>query len=295
MGSVLVREITCASALNRVRGMPFEWSLNPYVGCEHACAYCYARDYFRLMERDLSTFDREIEAKANVVDVLRRELAKRPKGAVAIGTATDPYQPIEGHRLLTRRCLEAFAAHPMPLALITKGTLVVRDADVFASLSRRADVRVVVSIGSVDPVVARTLEPAAPPPAQRLRAVRMLRDRGVKAAVICAPIVPGFSDSEASIAAVAAAAHTHGAYGFSHRILKLDPAVRGPFLELVAEVKPELLGRYVARYPGVKLDPAYASAVDARVARVRARHRFPVDDEPEGPAEDAPEQLRLAV
>lgn len=297
MGSAaLYREVPAKAALTRVQGMPFEWSLNPYRGCEHACRYCYARDYHSRMGRDpLRGFDREIEVKVNVATLLRDELRRgRARGTVAIGTGTDPYQQCEGRYRLTRACLEAFAERPLPLVLITKGTLIVRDAGVLAQISQRVEVRVFFSIGSVDAATARALEPSAPPPAKRLLALRRLRDAGVRASVICAPIVPGLSDSASSIAAVAEAAHAHGSWTFASRILKLDPGVRPGYLDFIAETHPALYPRYLARYGGVKLDPAYAATIEARVERATERLHFPAQDEP-APADDGDGQLRLAI
>lgn len=290
-------EVQSKSALNRVRGMPFEWSLNPYAGCEHSCKYCYAREYFSVAGKDPARgFDRRIEVRANVPALLAQELRRPRSGSLAIGTATDPYQPAEGRFRLTRACLELLLRTPLPMdiTLITKGTLIVRDAELLGALSRRTDVRVFFSIGSVDPVVAKALEPDAPPPGSRLRALAALRNAGVKACVICAPIVPGFGDSEVSIDAVARAALGAGAYAFRHRILKLDPAVRPMMLEFLREQFPALAERYEIRYSGVKLDPEYARVIDARVERVLGRYRFPVDDEPEAD-EPAAGQLQLAI
>src|SRR2546423_130636 len=290
-------EVQSKSALNRVYGMPFEWSLNPYAGCEHSCGYCYARQYFAVAGKDPGRgFDRTIEARMNVPALLAAELRRPRSGSLAIGTATDPYQPAEGRYELTRRCLEVLLRTPLPMdiSLITKGTLIVRDAELLGALSRRTDLRVFFSIGSVDPVVAKALEPDAPPPRSRLRALERLRAAGVKACVICAPIVPGFGDAEASIEAVARAARDAGAYAFRHRILKLDPAVRPMMLEFLRTEFPALAERYEARYARVKLDPEYAQVIDARVERVLARYRFPVDDEP-AVAEPEMGQLQLAM
>lgn len=298
MGRAIYREQTAKAALTRVQRMPFEWSINPYRGCEHACTYCYARDYHRRMGRDTGAgFDREIEVKTNIALLLRAELARGRSGTVAIGTGTDPYQQCEGRYRLTRGCLEALVERPLPIVLITKGTMVVRDADLLARIARKVDVRVYLSIGSVDPAVAKLLEPSAPPPAKRLLAVKRLRATGVRASVICAPIVPGLSDNEASIAAVAEAAHAHGSYGFASRILKLDPGVRPAFLDLVAESFPALYPRYLQRYAGVKLDPEYARVIEARVARATATLDFAADSEPEEPedAGERQEQLQLAI
>src|SRR5919202_5736813 len=147
-------EITCKSALTRVHGMPFEWSLNPYRGCTAGCTYCYAREYHAKMDRDIARgFDSQIEVKVNFADVLRRELAgSKRRGSVALGTATDPYQAAEGRYRVTRRTLEALVERPMPLSIVTKSAMIVRDVDLLARLSRLTGgrVRVYFSIGSVD-------------------------------------------------------------------------------------------------------------------------------------------------
>ncbi len=170
MGSgVIYREITVKSALTRVQGMPFAWSLNPYSGCERACVYCYARDYHARRGRDTGAgFDREIDVKVNFPDLLRHELLRlRKRETVALGTATDPYQQCEGRYRITRRTLEALVASPLPLVVITKGSMVVRDIDLLA----RLDVKVCVSIGTVSAELARSSEPHASPPMARLEAV----------------------------------------------------------------------------------------------------------------------------
>src|SRR5919201_463963 len=155
-------EITCKSALTRVQGMPFEWSLNPYRGCTAGCTYCYAREYHAKMEKDIGRgFDSRIEVKVNFAEVLRRELASGSRrGSVALGTATDPYQAAEGRYRITRRELEALVDRPLPLSIVTKSAMVVRDADLLARLTRltHGGVRVYFSIGSVDPDVARRVE-----------------------------------------------------------------------------------------------------------------------------------------
>jgi DNA repair photolyase len=290
-------DATVKSALQRVNGMPFEWSLNPYGGCEHSCQYCYARDYYARAGKDPARgFDRRIEARTNIVDLLRSELRLGRDGVIAIGTATDPYQPAEGRYQLTRRCLEVMLGEPIPppITVITKGTLIVRDAELLAALGRRTDVRVFFSIGTIDETAARALEPDAPPPRSRLRALSALRAAGVKACVICAPIVPGFGDSEGAIDAVARAALQSGAYAFHHRILKLDPSVRPLMLAFLREQFPALAERYEVRYAGTKLDPEYAKVIDHRVDRVHARYRFPIDDAPARPR-PAVGQLHFAM
>jgi DNA repair photolyase len=293
MPNVRFVESECKSALTRVHGMPFRWSLNPYRGCSHGCPYCYARDYFRRMDRDPGAgFDREIEVKTNFATVLERELRRPHDGSVALGTATDPYQPGEGRYRITRQVLVALVRRPMPLSVITKGTLIVRDLDVLVELARRTEVRIWSSITTVDPGIARQIEPGAPPPAKRLEAVRRLRAAGLRSGVLLAPVVPGITDSEPAMRAVAAAAHAAGAVAFGSRPLKLDPGTKDVFYAFVAAQFPELLPRYVDRYgDGTTLDAAYLRVLEARIDRASAGLHF--RDEPQRFSE--PAQLKLAI
>ena len=293
MSRVRFVESQCKSALTRVRGMPFQWSLNPYRGCSHGCPYCYARDYFRRMDRDPGAgFDREIEVKMNFATVLEGELRRPRDGSVALGTATDPYQPGEGRYRITRQALAALARHPLPLSIITKGTLIVRDLDLLVEIARRTDLRIWSSITTVDPKIARQIEPGAPPPAKRLEAVRRLRAVGLRSGVLLAPVVPGITDSEPAMLAVAAAAHAAGAVAFGARPLKLDPGTKDVFYAFVAAQFPELLPRYLDRYgEGTKLDAAYLRVLEARIDRATAGLRF--HDEPQRFSE--PAQLKLAI
>ncbi len=208
------QEISCRSALNAVKGMPFAWTLNPYRGCTHGCHYCYARRYHAQFEMNADDeFASVILVKKNIVDVLTRELARPSwKGEyVAVGTATDCYQPIEGHYKLTRRSLEAFLRARNPIGLITKGPMVVRDRDLLVALSRVASCAVYMSVPTVDEDAWQRLEPGTAHPLQRLRAVRELVDAGVNAGVLMNPIVPGFTSSRAKLERTVKAIADHGA------------------------------------------------------------------------------------
>ncbi|HKY52500.1 MAG TPA: radical SAM protein [Candidatus Limnocylindria bacterium] len=294
MGSgVVYREITVKSALTRVQGMPFAWSLNPYYGCERACVYCYAREYHAKRDRDTGAgFDHEIDVKINFPERLADELRRlrRHDETVALGTATDPYQQCEGRYRITRRTLEVLVASPLPLVIVTKGSMVVRDIDLLA----RLDVRVCMSIGTVSDEIARTSEPHASPPRARLEAVRRLVSAGIDAGVLAAPILPGLSDSEESLDAVAAAAEKSGATFFSTRPLKLDPHVKPHYFEFLAQRFPALLPMAEERFADrVNPERAYTSVLEERARRVRSRYRFverPYRSEPARPA-----QLKLAI
>src|SRR5437867_9375390 len=190
MSAVAYREVEVKSALNEVRGMPFAWSLNPYLGCAHACTYCFSRAYHaRYRERNVgSDFDKNVEVRVNIADTLRHELRRPKDGSLAIGTATDPYQPIEGKYRLTRQCLEALVDHPMPTGIVTKGPLVVRDIDVLKKLDEKTDLTVYFSVPCVDEEIVRKTDPGTAPARQRLRALLMLHEAVLHAAAVRMPV-----------------------------------------------------------------------------------------------------------
>jgi DNA repair photolyase len=270
-------EITCKSAVNRVQGMPFNWSLNPYRGCVHACHYCYARathSYFGLNADD--DFESTIFVKTNFPEVLRRELG-RPSLAgerISIGTATDPYQPIEGKYRLTRRSLEALLDYRQPCSIVTKSTLIQRDLDLLVGLSRLTEVHVYFTVTTVDPDIWKAVEPGTPPPAKRLQTLRRLRDAGVSAAVFMAPVLPGITDSEESIQAVAQAAKDHSAVSFGALPLRLAPLVKEHYFRFVAEQYPSLLGKYQRSYPGQNAPEARIQGLNERVDRAPEKCGF---------------------
>ena len=299
MREVTYREVEVKSALNQVRGMPFDWSLNPFLGCVHSCYYCFSRAYHaRYREKNVgSDFDSNIEVRVNIADTLRRELRRPKEGSLAIGTATDPYQPIEGKYRLTRKCLEVLIDHPMPIGIVTKGPLVVRDIDLLLELDRKTEVTVFFSVPCVDEEVVRKTDPGTAPPRQRLRALSMLREAGLDAAVLCMPVLPGISDSEESLDRAARAASEAGATAFRHRPLKIDSEIRDYYFDFIASEFPVLAPRYAALYAGGNLPTRdYEKELERRVARVTERYRFserPPRRRPE--PEPETEQLQLAM
>ena len=250
-GRPIYREEPCKTALNKTKGMPFRWTLNPYMGCVHRCSYCYVRAYEKRADRPFdSRYGTSIRVKTNVAHVLRWELHKRSwqRETVAIGAATDPYQPAEGQYRLTRGCLEALAGVHNPFGLITRGPMIVRDIDVLQEASRRAKVGINVSIPTLDQDVWRKTEPGTSPPRQRLRAVRMLADAGVRVNISMAPILPGISDAPEQIEEVVRAARDAGADGIWGNLLHLRSGTREHFLSQVARDWPHLLQRYREMY-----------------------------------------------
>lgn len=294
-----VREEPCTTALTRVKGMPFSWSLNPYVGCAHRCAFCYVRGFELRADRPWDDrYGASVRAKSNVAEVLRRELARRSwKGdAVAIGTATDPYQPLEGRLRLTRACLEVLCSAANRFTVITRGPLAVRDRDVLAEASRRAFVQVSFSIPSLDERVWRTTEPGTAPPRQRLRAVRLLAEAGIDVGVALAPVLPGLSDAPEQLAEAVRAAREAGARHLWAAPVNLRAGVREHFLEVLDRHWPEERARYEQLFAERAYLPAAATReLRAEVARLRQLH--PLADRLPPPPRPAPrdEQLRLAV
>jgi DNA repair photolyase len=270
------REEPCQSALNRVSGMPFGWSLNPYMGCAHRCTFCYVRGFEKRADRPSDDrYGRSIRVKTNVGEVLRRELGRRSwKGdRVVIGAATDPYQPAEGRYRLTRGCIDALAAAHNPLSIITRGPLIVRDIDVLTEAARRAEVSVMFSVPTLDRQIWKATEPGTAPPRQRLRALSRLVDAGIDAGVGMAPILPGLSDRPELLADVVRAARDAGATSIWAGLLNLRPGTREHFLENLARDWPELLPRYERLYRGrAYLGKAEVEPVRREVAELRERY-----------------------
>jgi DNA repair photolyase len=269
------QEVTCRSALNPVKGMPFNWTLNPYRGCTHACHYCFARRYqtqFALGPDD--EFSSLIFVKTNFPEVLRRELDK-PSWAreqVALGTATDPYQPIEGHYKLTRRTLEALVAGRTPVGIVTKGPMIVRDTELLAELARIAGCTVCVSVPTVDEDAWRALEPGTAHPMQRLRAVKVLREAGIRAGVLMMPIVPGFTTQPAKLDATIKAIADHDAAFLGANVMYLKGGTRDHFMGFLAQAFPQMVERYGRLYAGAYAAPAYVRDVREMVDMFKQRH-----------------------
>ena len=245
------REEPCKSALNPVKGMAFKWSLNPYMGCVHRCTFCYVRHFEHRSDRPSDDrYGTSIRVKTNVAEVLRTELARATwkHEHVAIGAATDPYQPAEGRYRLTRGCLEALRDAANPFSIITRGPMIVRDLDVLAEASRRASVSVTFSVPTIDEGVWRKTEPSTAHPLQRLRALKTLVDNGIDARVGMAPLLPGISDGPDQLRAVVRAAREAGATGIWANLLFLRPGTREHFLQHLADDWPEQLGQYQDLY-----------------------------------------------
>jgi DNA repair photolyase len=290
---IRVTEIAAKSILNRVRGMPFGWSINPYAGCAHQCVFCYARATHAYRELDgVTAWGSEIFAKVNAAAVLRGEL--RRYGAkvteVAIGTATDPYQAIEGRYRITRGILGELARTRTPMHLITRSGLIVRDIDVLTAFAARAAISICFSLPTLDPVLARELEPTVAPPAKRLLAVRRLAEAGIRVGVGVAPVVPGLTDDRAALADVVRAAADAGASFVWHSVLNLGDVTRDAFFAYLDERQPELVKRYRAMYRLKYAPPDYTRDVGSRFAAAAASTEL---RPPQAIAPQAPPELTL--
>lgn len=276
---VFYQAVSCRSALNHVRArFPFRWSLNPYTSCAHRCAFCYARAYARRADRPSDNrYGHVVAAKINVADVLGRELA-RPRWAgeqVAIGTATDPYQPAEGRYRLTRACIERLADRANPFSITTRGPLVVRDTELLAAASRVAEVSVAFSVPTLDEKIWRATEPGTAPPRQRLRALAKLTAAGVRAGVFVAPILPGLSDRPELLEQVVVAAAEAGADFVWMEMLNLKPGTREHFLSVLTEAFPDRVPLYRRLYAGrIYLPGSMAAPLRAELDRLRRRHEI---------------------
>ena len=269
-------ELPARSVLNRTRpGMPFQWTINPYRGCEFGCKYCYARYTHEFMEMAPEEFEDKIYAKQSAAHLLRQELRRIDrKEAIAIGTATDPYQPAERRFLRTRAILEVFASERgRRVSITTKSDLVARDIDLLREIARANVLAVNLTITTLDEKLARALEPRAPRPELRLQALRRLTAAGICAGVFPNPIMPGLTDSERTLDRLARAAREAGAMTFGGGPLFLKPSSQAVMLPFLEREFPELAPRYRELYgKSAHLGKPYKDALAARVQRVRDRY-----------------------
>lgn len=291
------REEPCKTALNRCKGMPFSWTLNPYTGCVHRCTYCYVRAFEKRADRPSDDrYGTSIRIKTNIADVLRWEVRRRSwrREPVAIGAATDPYQPAEGYYRLTRSCIQVLGAARNPFSLITRGPMIVRDIDVLQEAAARAEVQISISVPTMDPDIWRKTEPGTAPPHQKLRAVRLLVDAGINVGVGIAPVLPGITDSYEQLEAVVKAARDAGATGVWANLLHLRSGTREHFLGHLARDWPALLDRYRALYShDAYLPDSARESVKRRLADLRTH--YAIGDRRPHPITPPPEAQQLSL
>lgn len=268
------QEVEVRSGLTATKGMPFHWALNPYRGCTHACEYCYARKYQRHLELTAGDdFSSVILVKSNLPTLLAREV-RRPSWSrerVAVGTATDPYQPIEGHYRLTRRCLEILIDANTPFSIVTKGPLVVRDVDVLSRATRGAGCRVYLSVATMDEDASARLEPGTAPPAQRLRAARALAEAGIDTSVLMMPLLPGITTSRLQIRRTLEAIAGAGVRCAGTSVAHLEAGVRDHFLSFLEREYPALVDAYQRLYTGAYARSDYRASIGDVVVDERRR------------------------
>jgi DNA repair photolyase len=274
------RPLASRSVINHVvskRGLPFTHAINPYRGCEFGCKYCYARYTHEFLELGTGEFEHKIYFKQNAAWLLEQELRRlKPGTVIAIGTATDPYQPLERKLGITRSLLEVFARHSgFRLNIISKSALIARDTELLKDIGRRNQMTVRVTVTTMNTRLARVLEPRAPRPDLRIRTLAQLRQAGLSAGVMCAPLMPGITDSPASIRAVARAAAGAGANFFAAGALFLKPCSLPTFLAFVREHFPEQLAAYERRYAtSAFVSPAYRQRVAELVESIRREFKL---------------------
>ena len=277
------------SILNRCNSVrvPFEWTVNPYRGCEFACKYCYARYTHEYMEIDGREFEQKIFVKQDAAALLARDVTQKYSHAskasgyrkaehIAIGTATDPYQPAEREYGVTRACLEELAKREgLSISIITKSNQIVRDLDILKVIAGKSALTVNITVTTLKPRLARVLEPRAPRPDLRLAAVKQLHEEGIHVGVSASPLVPGITDGEGELEAVGAAAKQAGAEWFFSGALFLMPASARQFLPFIEEKFPKLAKQYREWYANNGYAPeSYRQKVSERVLRIRQRFGF---------------------
>jgi DNA repair photolyase len=276
------------SILNRCdsRRVPFEWTINPYRGCEFGCHYCYARYTHEYMELDGGEFEKKIFVKKDAAALLAQDLRKysyesRSSGGmypehIAIGTATDPYQPAEREHRVTRACLEELAKREgLSISLITKSNQIVQDIDLFKKIATRSELSLNITVTTLRPRLARLLEPRAPRPDLRLAAVKQLREAGLAVGVSACPLIPGMTDRDGELEALAAAAKNAGAQWFFSNVLFLMPSSAKQFLPFVREKFPKLAKQYEEWYAKNGYAPEeYRRKMSQRVAKIRQEYGF---------------------
>src|ERR1700758_91124 len=284
---VTFHEVLCKSALNRIpkaAALPFQYTVNAYRGCSHACRYCFARPTHEYLDLDCGNdFDTQIVVKTNVADVLHREVGRRSwrRETVALGTNTDPYQRAEGRYALTPGIIGALAGSGTPLSILTKGTLLQRDLTLIAEAAQQVPVSVAVSLAVSDAELHREVEPGTPIPQARLGLITAIRDAGLDCHVMVAPILPHLTDSRDDLDRLVGQIAAAGATGVTVFGLHLRSSTRGWFMSWLARSHPELLGRYRELYRrGAYLPPSYREPLRQRAAPLIAKYRLAGDHRP---------------
>jgi DNA repair photolyase len=277
---ITFHEVLCKSALNKIPGagavLPFQYTVNGYRGCSHACRYCFARPTHEYLDLNCGNdFDTQIVVKTNVADVLSRELRRRSwrRETVALGTNTDPYQRAEGRYALMPGIIGALAGSGTPLSILTKGTLLRRDLPLIADAAGQVPVSLAVSLAIGDPELHKQVEPGTPTPQSRLGLIAAIRDAGLDCHVMVAPVLPYLTDSVEHLDGLLRQIASAGGTGVTVFGLHLRGSTRGWFMSWLALSYPQLVARYRELYRrGAYLPLSYRDELRARAAPLIARH-----------------------
>lgn len=271
-------EVRARSIINRVpeaSRLPFRWTINPYRGCTHGCVYCFARQTHTYLDLDAGRdFETKVVVKVNAAEALRRELAAPTwRGEpIAMGTNVDPYQRAEGRYRLMPGILEALRDAANPFSILTKGSLILRDAPLLLECAEVADVVANVSVGFTDPALWRSLEPGTPSPARRLAVCAELNRAGIRCGVLMAPIIPFLTDGPAQLSRTVRAIAEAGAVDVTPIVLHLRPGAREWFMAWLARERPDLVSGYRRLYARGSYAPAaYRREVEGRVHELALR------------------------
>lgn len=278
---ITFHEVISKSALNKVPAtstMPFEWTVNPYRGCSHACVYCFARKSHNYLDFDSGIdFDSQVVVKVNVAEVLRKELGKASWGHhhVALGTNTDPYQRAEGRYKLMPGIIGALADTGTPFSILTKGTLLARDIPALQEAAQQVSIGMGISLAMLNPDLSSSIEPGCPTPKARLQLISKLREAGLPCGVMAMPILPWLTDSPEHLDALFSALAHAGATGVTAGALYLRPGTREWFMQWLARSHPALVGRYQRLYgTGSYASKEYRQWLSTQVAEAKKRHGF---------------------
>lgn len=294
MAKKTYERVMTKNTLNKVREekMPFDWSINPYRGCAHGCSFCYARAFQSFIGLAADEFQHHIILKSNAAEALEAQLNKllrRFKGSiddvshyvglVAIGTVTDPYQPVEGKAHITRECLKILAKYRIAVTITTRSPLILRDLDILTAMNVAS---INISINSLHREITRKFEPATPVPMKRLETVQIIRENGVRAGVFVAPILPFITDDLEEMESLIRTAQDHGASFAMTSLLRLTPDVKAWFFQSLKEHFPELVARYAKLYPTAYANRSYSEPlmeqIHALVEKYGLSNRLPKDE-----------------
>jgi DNA repair photolyase len=301
MAKKVYEEVTTKQTMNRVKAprMPFDWSINPYRGCSHGCSFCYARSThsFLGMKAD-DSFQNHILVKSNAAEALEAQLSHLAKrfqgdlrqvsqyvGLVALGTATDPYQPVEAKTMITRECLKVLRKYRIRTSITTRSPLILRDLDLLQGMRITS---INISVNTLDSEICRSVEPATPMPMKRLKTVQELVENGLPAGIFLAPILPFLTDSMSDLEQLIAAAKQHKARFVMPSVLRLTPEVKQWYFSTLQQTYPQLLPAYRKLYPGAYPGSHYVHPLMQRIGALMAQYGLSTDIEPDREENDEP-------